>query len=143
MIDFIQIADAAKNLLKSGTFCLEPTIERVIIPELTQADIKARTLKVSVVPKAIGNEAASRSEDLNEYQVDIGIQKKIEDIETEVPTLLIFVKEVVNFIKRKNLPTKPTAKYIGLENKSIYDVAHLSEHHVFTTVITVTYRALD
>jgi hypothetical protein len=143
MIDFIQIADAAKNLLNSGTFCLEATIERVIIPELTQADIEARTLKVSVVPKAIDNEPISRSQDTNEYKIDIGIQKKIEDIETEVPTLLIFVKEVVNFLKRKSLPTKPQAHYIGLENKSIYDVAHLSEHHVFTTVITVSYRALD
>ncbi len=143
MIDFIQIADAVKNLLKSGSYCMSPVIERVILPILTTQEQADKILKISVVPKEVDSEPASRAEDFNEYKVDIGIQKKVENIETEVPILLIFVKEILNFLDRKNLPTKAKAHYASMQNKPIYDVKQLAENKVFTTLITVTYKELD
>ena len=143
MIDFIQAADAVVVILKSGTYCLTPTISRVILPMLTVEELEKRTLKISVVPKDVDSEIASRTEDFNEYKIDIGIQQKVNDIDTEVPTLLLFVKEVLNFIKRKKLPTTPQAHYVRLQNKPIYDVKQLAEAKVFTTVITVTYKVLS
>jgi hypothetical protein len=122
---------------------VSPVISRVIIPRLTADELIAKTLKVSIVPKELDNEPASRNQDTNEYKIDIGIQKKIDDIELEVPTLLIFVKEVLNYIKRKKLPTTPEAHYVSLQNKPIYDVKQLDESKVFTTVITVTYKIFD
>jgi hypothetical protein len=143
MIDFIQMADAVTVILKSGSFCLPAIFERVIIPQFTAAEQAAGTLKVSVVPKEFDSEILTRGSDMDEHKIDIGIQKKVSDIEAEVPKLLIFVKEIIKFLKHKNLPTKPAAQYISLANKPIYDVKHLSEEKVFTTVITITYKAAD
>jgi len=109
--------------------------------QLVEADRVASPL--TVVPKAVEISAASRITSQHDVQIDIGIQKKLgKDLDAEVPVLCELVDEIAAFLKRRPLQATPHAVWVRSANEPIYAPEHLAEQRVFTSILTVTYRAM-
>ena len=136
------IADAVVAELASGAFSLPITPVRRVLPEYELADLK--DLRVTVVPAAVEIEGASRTLSQHDVRIDVGIQKKLgKDLDTEVPVLCELVDEIAAFLKRRPLQATPFAAWVRSVNEPIYAPEHLAEQRVFTSVLTVTYRAMS
>ena len=138
------IADAVVaelNGVDPGTFSEAFTAERRVLPEFALEDLAG--LKVSIVPKAVEISGSTRSVCQYEISVDIGLQKKLgSDLDAEVAALGTLVDEVADFLRRRPLAATPWAAWVSASNDPVYAPAHLSEQRVFTSVLTVTYRAM-
>jgi len=141
----IDIADAVVALLNGGSFSQAFEAERRVLPSFELSDLA--DLRVTVVPKAVETLTASRS--LNQYdvQVDVGVQKKLPsggDVDAEVATMCGLVEEIADLLKGKALEgtgwravwARPAV------NEPVYSTEHLAETRVFTSVLTLTYRAM-
>jgi len=140
----IDIADAVTtelNAAPAGTF--DPAIAAVrrVLPEFELADLT--DLKVSVVPKSVVITGSTRAASQYEIAVDIGVQKKLgKDIDGEIASLSRLMDQVADYLRRRPLTAAPFAAWIGIANEPVYAPEHLAEQRVFTSVLTVTYRAM-
>ena len=140
------IADAIAEELNnapSGTFSRSFTALRKVVPAYELADLVK--LKVSVVPKSSEISVNTRSVSQYEMRFDIGVQMKIASgasLENEVDSLGGFVDEIVDYLRQTKLAGEPNVAWAGTENDPIYVPEHLTEKRVFTSVLTLTYRAM-
>jgi len=138
----IDIADAVVAELASGGFSQPISPQRLVLPEFDLAALA--DLRITVVPKAVEISAASRVACQHDVQIDIGVQKKLgKDLDAEVPALCELVDEIAAFLKRRPLAAAPHAAWVRTANEPIYAPEHLAEQRVFTSVLTVTYRAMS
>jgi len=138
----IDIADAVVAELTSGSFSQPISPQRLVLPEFDLAALA--DLRITVVPKAVEISAASRVASQHDVQIDIGVQKKLgKDLDAEVPALCELVDEIAAFLKRRPLAAAPHAAWVRSANEPIYAPEHLAEQRVFTSVLTVTYRAMS
>jgi hypothetical protein len=113
---------------------------RKVLPTYELADLA--DAHVTVVPKGVDVTGASRSLCQHDFQVDVGVQKKFltgGDLETEVAAMLALVDEIATFLRRKPLAG---AAWVRTANDPVYSPDHLAEKRLFTSVLTVTYRAM-
>lgn len=140
----IDIADAVAAELNSapaGTFPPAFTAVRRVLPAFDLADLA--DLKVSVVPKRIEITGSTRSASQYEITVDIGVQKKLgKDLDSEVQALGTLVDSIADYLRRRPLGQAPFAAWAGIANDPVYAPEHLAEQRVFTSVLTVSYRAV-
>jgi len=138
------IADAVAaeiNGAPGGTFSEAFTGERRVLPQFDLEDLAG--LKVSVVPKAVEISGSTRSVCQYEISIDVGIQKKLgTDLDAEVAALGTLVDEIADFLRRRPLAATPWAAWFSASNDPVYATAHLAEQRVFTSVLTLTYRAM-
>ncbi len=137
----IDIADAVAAEINGGDF--DFTAKRRLFVEWGLGDLEES--KVSVVPKTVEITVADRASDQHEFEVNIGYQKRIapgRDIEEAIPQLLADVDRVIAHLKRKRLSALPQAAWVGSQNELLYSPTHLRESRVFTSLITITYRAM-
>lgn len=141
------IADAVAaeiNAAGPGTFDFPFTAQRKVLPayELSELD----DLKVTVVPKVVEISGSTRSASQYDITVDIGIQKKLppgsEASDEQVETLGTLVDQIAAYLRRRPLPGAPFASWVNITNDPVYAPEHLLEKRVFTSVLTVTYRAM-
>ena len=138
----MDIADAVAAELGTGTFSQAIAPQRMVLPEFGLEDMAE--LRVTVVPKAVEVTGSTRAVCQHDVQIDIGIQKKLgKDLDTEVPVLCELVDEIAAFLKRRPLSAAPHAAWVRTANDPIYAPEHLAEQRVFTSVLTVTYRAMS
>ena len=137
----IDIADAVTAELASGTFSQPITPVRRVLPKYELADLK--DLRVTVVPAAVEITGASRTLSQHDAQIDIGIQKKLgKNLDTEVAQLCGLVEEIAQFLQRRPLQAAPYAVWVRTANEPVYAADHLAEQRAFTSVLSVTYRAM-
>lgn|SRR5690554_4917345 len=137
----INIADAVQAELAGGSFSQPFTPQREVLPVFDLADLA--DLRVTVVPKAVEISGSTRSVCQYDIQVDIGIQKKLGiDLDAEVKTLCGLVDEIAEFLRKRPLAAAPYAAWIRTANEPVYAPEHLLEQRTFTSVLTVTYRAM-
>ena len=137
----MDIADAVVAELASGSFSQAIAPQRMVLPEFDLASLA--DLRVTVVPKAVEINGSTRSVSQYDVQVDIGVQKKLgKDLDAEVPALCELVDEIAAFLKQRPLAAAPYAAWVRSANEPIYAADHLAEQRVFTSVLTVTYRAM-
>jgi len=137
----IDIADAVAAELAGGTFSQAITPRRLVIPAHELAELAE--LRVSVVPKGVEITGASRSLSQFDVQIDVGVQKKLgSDLDGEVKTLCDLVDEIGEFLRGRTLAGAPYASWVRTANEPVYAPEHLVEQRVFTSVLTVTYRAM-
>ena len=137
----IDIADAVAAELDGGSFSQEFTPERRVLPDFELADLAG--LKVTVVPKGVEIAGASRSLSQHDVQVDVGVQKKLgSDLDAEVAALCGLVEEIAAFLKGRRLTGAGCAAWVRTANEPVYSPEHLAEKRLFTSVLTVTYRAM-
>ena len=137
----IDIADAVVAELASGSFSPAISPRRRVLPEFELSELAE--LRVTVVPKGVEISGSTRSASQHDVQIDIGVQKKLgKDLDTEVAALCGLVDEIASFLKRRALAAVPYAAWVRTANLPIYAPEHLAEQRVFTSVLTVTYRAI-
>jgi len=137
----MDIADAVVAELALGSFSQAIAPQRMVLPEFDLASLA--DLRVTVVPKAVEITGSTRSVSQYDVQVDVGVQKKLgKDLDAEVPALCELVDEIAAFLKRRALAATPYAAWVRSANEPIYAADHLAEQRVFTSVLTVTYRAM-
>jgi len=139
MATVIDIADAVVAELADGTFSQGVSPVRRVLPEY---DLAALTeLRVTVVPKQLATEGASRTLSQHDYGIDVGIQKKLgKDLDSEVAGLCTLVEEIAEFLTRRTLQAMPQAVWVRSSNDPIYAPDHLADQRTFTSVLTLTYR---
>ena len=140
----IDIADAVAaelNAAEAGTFSEAFEARRRVLPEFELEHLAA--LKVTVVPKRVEITGSTRSASSYEIAVDVGVQKKLgKDLDAEVAALGTVVDEVADYLRRRPLAAAPHAAWTRITNEPVYAPEHLAEQRVFTSVLTVTYRAM-
>jgi len=138
------IADAVVTELgvaPPGTFSETFTAERCVLPEFDLEDLGE--LKVTVVPKSVEITSSTRAASQYEIAVDVGVQKKLgKDLDAEVAALGTLVDEIADYLCRRTLSAASFAAWVGITNEPVYAPEHLAEQRVFTSVLTVTYRAM-
>ena len=138
------IADAVAaelNGAEPGTFSEDFTAERRVLPEFDLEDLAG--LKVTVVPKSVQIAGSTRSVCQYDIAIDVGVQKKLgTDLDAEVAAMGTLVDEIADFLRRRPLAAMPSTVWVAATNDPVYAPAHLAERRVFTSVLTVTYRAM-
>ena len=134
------IANAVAAKLNATEFSQEFEAGVVFRPIFDLRNLK--TLKVSVVPRAVTFARASRQADSRLVQVDIGVQRKLaEDLDLE--PLLELVEEItLCFGVGKRLPDYPTALCVEIENEPVYAPEHIEQYRQFTSVVTLTFEVI-
>ena len=99
------------------------------------------------MPKAVETSAATRGLSQYDVQMDVGVQKKLPagcDEDAEVAAMCGLVEEIADFLKGKALEgTGWRAVWAApAVNDPVYSTEHLAEKRVFTSVLTLTYRAM-
>ena len=141
----IQLTDAVVAKLNEGVFSESFVAVRHYRPTHELAEL--RDLKVSVVPKSIESSVESRELCAFDYAIDVGVQKRVTpNTPAEIDALLSLVQEIDDALRMVTL-TWPVegdedmeAAWIASANEPVYAPDHLAEHHVFTSVLTITYR---
>lgn len=146
----IELADAIAALLTAGSYSQEFTAVRKYRPVYKLEELS--TLRVTVVPREIGEELASRAMVYETHKVDIAIQKQLsasadEDMEsaellTVADGLMYLAQELRDalILDTLNLPGDVDAKCLSTQNAPIYDPEHFEKHRCFSSVITATYE---
>jgi hypothetical protein len=140
----IDIADAVASDLNAapvGTFDPGFTAVRRVLPEFELAELAALT--VSVVPKAVEINGATRMASQFDCVIDIGVQKKLgKALDAEVAVLCSLVEAIATYLRRRPLAGAPHAVWMRTLNDPIYAPEHLAETRTFTSVLSVTYRSM-
>jgi len=135
------ITTALIDSLNAGTFSQAFTAERTYLPifDLKEMD----ELKVTAVPRDREITRESRNENRHEIEVDIGIMKRLDNPEDEVPevdALTTFVEELITYLGADEQRTMGGARWVKIKNAPIYDPDHLNRLNQFSSLLTVTYR---
>jgi len=144
MAAIIDIADAVVAELNDHAFSQAVTAQRLYRPVFELPDMK--TLHVSVVPKGVEMQGASRTLIQHDYQIDVGVQKKLPTSPSgdnaEIDTLMALVEEVADFFRQRRLQAMPNVVWVKTENQPVYSPEHLEQLRQFTSVLTLTFRVL-
>lgn len=139
----IEIADAVVADLNAATFVPDFKATREYVPAAELPDMT--TLRVSVVPKGLAAEPASRAALATTYQVDIGVQKKLPTgaaaKKAGADALMLLVQKIVAFVNRRK-PTAAGVIWVATENDPIFSPEHFEEFGQFLSVITVSYEGI-
>ena len=134
-----EIAQAVVDTINAASLSQPVTAERHYQPIFDLADL--RTLKVSVVPKSVKLSAANRALQVREYQVDVGVQKKLGQVDAaHMDPLIELVDEIAALFKFKRLPGYEPAVWMKSEVDPLYAQEHLQQYRQFTSVLTLTFK---
>jgi len=144
MSTIIEIADAVVAELNGGAFGIPFQAQRHYKPTFDLAEMK--DLRVTVVPRGVELSGASRSMTQTDVQIDIGVQRKLPadavNDAAEIDALMRLVEEIADFFRSRRLSACPSAAWVRTENKPIYSPEHIEQLRQFTSVLTLTFRAL-
>ena len=132
------IADAVVTELNSGVFNPPFTAQRVLLPLFTLPELA--DLKVTVVPVSRSEEMVSRGSVLNRFEIHIAVQKKISQIETDVPPLITLTDAIGDYMRFRRLAGVPEALWVKTDVEVIYAPEHLLNDRVFTSVLKLHYK---
>jgi len=140
----INIADAVAveiNGAPPATFSQPFTAVRLVLPVFELADLAE--LKVAVVPRSVEITGSTRSASQYDIAVDVGVQKRVsKTVDADVEALGGLVDEIADHLRRRVLSALPGVAWVSIANEPVYAREHLADQRVFTSVLTVTYRAI-
>lgn len=144
MSTIIEISDAVVAKLNAGPFSIPFQAERHYKPTFDLVEMK--DLRVTVVPRGVELSGASRSTAQTDVQIDIGIQRKLPadaaNDAAEIDALMRLVEEIADFFRTHRLSACPNVSWVRTENRPIYSPEHIEQLRQFTSVLTLTFRAL-
>lgn len=135
----IQLADALVVDLNAATLSQPFSATRGYAPvvELPALD----HVFVTVIPQRVTITAATRQDSFYECAVDIGVQRLVNpDDRNALDALMQLVEEIGDHLRFRRLTHFPAAAWQALENAPVFAAEHLTQHHQFTSVLTLTYR---
>jgi len=124
-------------------FATAVVVKFAYLPVYELADLTTAVL--TVVPKALESELASRIGLDRHFHIDVALQCKTTadgaEADGQLDTLMALVGAVDDFIRATSLPDLDDVTWVGSTNNPIYSVEHLRKG-VFTSVLTLTYRVI-
>ena len=133
----IDIADAVVFELNQSGLTPTFTAERKLLPKHTTEALSE--LKVTVVPKSAEMSRLNRSQVGVEVEIDVCVQQRLSDIDTEGPELIELVENLIDYMATRSLSQAPGVQWVRTRNDPVYALDHLAENRLFTSVITLTY----
>jgi hypothetical protein len=134
----IDIADAVVTRLNAQTFGQEFTATRSMLPRFDLKDLDV--LRVTVVPAGLQEERNSRESKRRDYEIHVGIQKRIDDTsDANIAAMVELVEEIADDLDGLTFAT-PRATCIGAETVVLYDPAILDQRRAFMSVLSLTWR---
>ena len=132
------LANAVASFINDGPFTVPATV--AYLPTHGLEEMAAP--QITVMPRSMSVEKLDRATEAYDVQIDVALQQRVNDEQSapEVEGLLGLVEQLADYLKFEALPAMPGAMFIGIANEPIYSQDHLREHHVFTAVVTLTYR---
>jgi len=139
----VAVADAVVGLLNNtATANFTPPFAAVRAYRPIYSLEELKTLRVTVVPRGIAEEAISRVASQDDPTVNIAVQQWCSNTaNATLDPLMGLVDQVREALRLKRLAS-PAAMWIKTENSPIYSAEHLDQHKVFTSVLAVTYRII-
>ncbi|MFB3894445.1 MAG: hypothetical protein ACE15C_20785 [Phycisphaerae bacterium] len=136
------IADAVAAELNGNDFGTPlAAVRSTKPPEFELADMK--DLRVTVVPRGWDSQTATRAAAQCDYQIDIGVQKKVASGDNpELDALVGLVERIADHFRTHRLTAMPSAVWVRNENVPLYAPEHMKELRQFTSVLTLTFRVL-
>ena len=138
----VAIADAIVIALNAATFSQPFTASREYQPIFELSDLSA--VVVSVVPKSISIDTETRQQTQRDYDIDLGVQMHTK-LNSENDDLMALSEEIADFFRGNPVTTPETGitHLVNADIDPIFAPSHLTEQHVFTSVIKLTFRALQ
>jgi hypothetical protein len=128
------------NGAPSGTFNQAFIAQQLYVPLFDLEALSA--LHVSVVPKGRIEEASQRNATMNEYSIDVAIQKTVPDwAATSMGPLLTLAEQIGDFFRLKRL-SGVDAMWARTEHRSLYSAKQLKEKNLFVGVMTFTFKVV-
>lgn len=147
MVDAFDIADAIVTGLNyrdgqnHGLFTVPFTAVMTVLPMYELKDLES--VKVTVMPKKVDIEPASRAADQYDFEIDIAVQQKLDaPIDASVATLAGLVNEIAAYF-RKRIYSSLGAVWVGTKIDPIFSIEHIQPPSVFTSVISVVFRVVQ
>lgn len=143
VIDIADAVAAELNAAPEGTFGKAFAARRVYLPEhgLTDAE-----LDVMVVAKSIDTTIAGRAMLQHDVSVDIAVLAKLPAEASadaaNLDALMDFVQAIASYLKFRQ-PGNLPVRWLRAGVSPIYSQEHLRELRQFTSVLNVTYRAME
>ncbi len=130
------------NSAPSETFSENFTAIFKLVPKYEISELSE--LKVTVVPRTYDMANLTRAATEYDFTIDIGIQKKLTtaDVEAECVELYPVVDEIIDFLRKLEFTQTPWAKQTTISNSPVVSVEHLDENRVFSSLITIGYKAV-
>jgi hypothetical protein len=139
----LEIADALTEALNAGPFSEPLKAARKVVPRWKLEDLDR--LRTTVCPGPVEGAPIARAIASNEFQVSVGLQRKIDpakDEDEEVGRVLTLADEVQLFVQsRKSLTLESghKARFQTVEWVPVF-VDHIDRFNALTSIVTVTYR---
>ncbi len=135
----LQIADAVVAQLNAASLSQPVVAQRHYQPVFELREMK--DLKVTVVPRGVTLVLAGRAVDLDEFQVDVGVQKKVASVEAaHLDPLIALVAEMAQLFRGKRLNALPGAIWTKSVIDPLYAPEHLELYRQFTSVLTLSFK---
>jgi hypothetical protein len=136
------LAQSISTELNLHQFTMPFEAQCLVLPSFDAADLQM--LRVSVVPRMLEIELATRNSCRYTVGIDIGVQRRIENTPEEtVETLGGLVDEISLFLRENSLHKFPSAQWHGVINDPLYVAEHLVQKRCFTSVLSVKYILFD
>ncbi len=141
MSTIAKLADAVVGELNRADLGEDFTASRAYRPVYDLGDMA--DLRVTVVPRTVGETIQSRSRTQSDYTVDVAVQKKIAGDE-EADGLMNLVEAIARHFRFRRLMLLGGAEavWIATANSPIYVPEHLAELGQFTSVLSLTFRTI-
>jgi len=137
----VNIADAVVTALNAGSFSSGFAAERQYVPRFDLKEM--RDLHVTVVPRSLVSENASRTLVKDDIEIDVAVQKKLTgDITAEGDALMQLVEEIAAHLRQTPLVGLTNVLLVRVANDPIYAPEHWDELRQFTSVLRLTYRTM-
>lgn len=135
------VAEAVVVELNGHAFSQPFISERHYLPVFELPEMK--TLHVTVVPKGMTVTQIARNQAAYDIAIDVAIQKKFDAGDAaELDPLVALAEEIADFFRFKTLPGPLRAGWIKTEHPAIYAPEHMDQLRQFTSVMTLTFRAM-
>lgn len=139
----IQLADAVVDALNSGSWSRPFRAERHYLPHAELAELAAPMVRVFVVPKSVGSEAADRNSTTETTEIDVAAIERSDRSVASVDRVLALAEEIADYFWAH--PVLPcgdrAARVTAVARDPIFAPGHLDTLSVTTCLITLTFRA--
>lgn len=135
----IEIADALATAIDALDLGQAKTVARLYVPVIERSSLDRLT--ISVVPRSVDWSRSSRDRDTATISVDIGIMRPVSGVDDAQLDVAGAVVEQLRAAVRG--VAMAGSAYLRMSRDPYYDPEHLRAHHVYTTVLTVSYFVGD
>jgi hypothetical protein len=140
----VEIADAVVAALQAGTYSQPIAPARKYLANYEIKDLEP-TVVVTVIPRNSVSSPASRTTCQYDHTLDLAVQKKISGDDEDLDDLMGLVDEIERSLRLQTVTTASDkkAKWTATASEAAYDLKHLEEKRVFTSVMSLTYRVIE